>query len=124
MSKKMESFITELFDPALSFEEVIENNQLSIKALDKQLKNQSCREEMQSRIETVNLLSKAVLAKAGLTAAEKLAGLACCDKEETARKACIDIMQLRKELAQSRQEACAPSLSEEKKAKLLEILAE
>ncbi|AQQ09765.1 hypothetical protein L21SP3_01577 [Sedimentisphaera cyanobacteriorum] len=124
MSKKMETFIAEIFEPAISLEEAFEKNQLSIKALDKRLKNENCREEMLNKIETVNLLTQVVLAKAGLTAAEKLAGLACCDKEETARKACIDIMQLRKELLQCRQESSGPTLSEEKKAKLLEILAE
>lgn len=131
MSKRQLNVIEELFAGDMDEAEVLKKHGVSNQLYNKWLRDEIFSDELRFRIESGQRQSELIIASYMPTAAAKLVALTESSKEETARKACLDIISLPGSFGQSKREdvsdenglkpkAClSPALA----GKLLEALA-
>ena len=130
LNKKQLDIVEELFLGNLEEYEIIEKYKLTKRLFHKLMADEVFINEMESRIRSSRLKGRLLIARYTSVAASKLVELTQDEKEETARKACVDIISMPIERAQKDSEnhsdksksrqRIAPELA----SKLLEVLAE
>jgi hypothetical protein len=129
LGRKQRAVINDLLN-GLNRYETLEKNKVRPARYREWLKNKLFAEELRARFDAAKCQGKFVMAHCFPQAAQKLAGLIDSEKEETARKACIDVISLQKsdiDRQTAEKDQCEnPSLkiSDEKAARMLAILAE
>ena len=132
LSQRQLDVIEDLFAGELDEQAVLEKRRVSPRLYRKWQADDAFIEQFQRRIAAAYRRSAALLARSAPKAAARLVQLTQCDKEETARKACLDIISMQKPLlAPSRPKAAdpdapeqSPTLSERAASKILALLAE
>lgn len=133
ITKKQVEFIDKIFEEGLTESEALEKLNIKDFSYRKWLKDDGFQAEMDYRMESAKRQGEILIARHSGYAAAKLIQLANSEKEETARKACLDILEHGKMLSgnpQSRSDNndCQDAestieLSPEASRKMLEILA-
>ncbi len=127
LSEKQIAIIDDMFACELDEQAILDKYNLSRREFNRWLADENFRAELFRRMEIARLLSEVLLAKFAVTAAAKLVQLTECDKEETARKACLDIITLPYLAAQKTEppaEEEPMEISDETASRMLAILAE
>ncbi|HEG44409.1 MAG TPA: hypothetical protein ENH94_10210 [Phycisphaerales bacterium] len=129
LNKKQFDVVDELFLGNLEEYEIIEKYKLTKRLFHKWMADEVFVNEMESRIRSSRLKGRLLIARYASVAASKLVELTQDKKEETARKACVDIISLPIERARKKptdhldnekgRQIIAPELA----GKLLEVLA-
>ena len=94
LSKKQLEVINDLFQGRLEEQAVLEKHRLKQKTFNEWLCDETFKQEFDRRIEWLSRRSKAIIAKYSSLAAAKLIQLTESKSQETARKACMDIISL------------------------------
>ncbi len=94
LSKKQLAVIDDLFAGTLSEQQILTKNGVSKNLYRKWLADAEFVSEFKNRLDWLNMQSQANIARHSGHAAAKLISLVDSDKEETARKACLDILSL------------------------------
>lgn len=127
LSKRQFAVIDGLFAGELSEQEVLKKYKVSVCVFNKWLADERFCAEFDRRIASAHRQSATLIARYAPLAAAKLVQLTGSDKEETARKACLDIISLPtlavKKTEQSSGEG-REQLSEQTASRLLAALAE
>lgn len=92
LTAKQLAVIEDLFTGDLEESEIIEKHKIGRAQYDRWLADERFVQHLQRRIVHTRLQSQILLARCAMTAAAKLVQLTNCEKEETARKACLDII--------------------------------
>ena len=130
LSKKQIAVIQDLLEADMDESQVIAKHNISTAIYRKWLADKTFAGELNFRIESAKRHSRLIIARYAPVAAVKLVKLTECEKEETARKACLDIISLpaaEDKLNQTETDpTCQPieTLSPETAGKLLEFLAD
>jgi hypothetical protein len=133
LSGKQFAVIEEMFAGELDEQAILQKHGVSRRVFNRWLSNDAFLAELGRRVEWLNLQSELVIARYKALAAAKLVHLTESEKEETARKACLDIISLpraagnRPTPANKRQESGKlelPELSPQTCSRLLAVLAE
>jgi len=133
LSRKQLAVIDDFFSGEFSEKEILEKHKVSRRVFNKWQDDGLFLREFNRRITSAHRQSNALIAKYAPLAAAKLVELIESESQETARKACLDIISLPKSMAESSQQAGEekaeergefPQLSAETAGKLLEVLAE
>ena len=123
LNKKQRDFLDEILNNRSSVELASEKLNISSDCLCKWFASADFTEELAGRLELIIKRADMLISQNRLTAAEKLVNLTSCEKEETARKACLDILELTATITDKNhkpQQKIDPKIA----AKLLSILAE
>ena len=123
LNKKQRDFLDEILNNRSSVELASDKLNISSDCLCKWFASPEFTEELARRLELIIKRADMLISQNRLTAAEKLINLTSCEKEETARKACLDILELTATITDKNhkpQQKIDPKLA----AKLLSILAE
>jgi translation elongation factor EF-Ts len=123
VTKKQKDFLTEIIDNRLTVEEAMKKGRINQITLRKWFSSQPFIIELAKRIECLVKRADMLISQHRLTAVERLLRLTDSEKEETARKACLDILKLTSSGKSTAKEPDMPSFSPQTAAKLLEILA-
>jgi hypothetical protein len=129
LGRKQRAVINDLLN-GLNKYESLEKNKVRPARYRQWLKNKLFRQELTARIDAQKRQGKFLMLHCFPQAATKLAELIDSKKDETARKACIDVISLQKthldkESAEKDQSENQPlKISDEKAARMLAILAE
>jgi len=94
LSKKQLAVIDDLFAGELDEQMVLDKNNVSRAVFGRWLANEHFIEQFNERIERSFRRSRFIIARYAPLAAAKLVELTASDKEETARKACLDIISM------------------------------
>lgn len=94
LSKKQLAVIEDLFSGELDEQTVLDKHQISRYLYNKWLADERFTEQFDERIARSYRQSRLIIARYAPLAAAKLVQLTECDKEETVRKACLDIISL------------------------------
>ena len=105
ISKKQLKVIEDLFDGNMDEAEVLKKHKVSNRLYSKWLVDEVFSGELRFRIESGQRQSELLIARYMPSAAVKLVGLTASEKEETARKSCLDIISFPLSLGQSREES-------------------
>ena len=130
LNKKQLDIVEELFLGNLEEYEIIEKYKLTKRLFHKWMADEAFIDEMESRIRSSRLKGRLLIARYASVAASKLVELTQDEKEETARKACVDIISMPIERAQERSadhsdnEKGRQSIAPEIAGRLLEVLVE
>jgi len=135
LSDKQRAVINDLFQNGLPELETLEKHNISPCRYRKWLENGLFTQEFNARIDAAMRQSKLVMARWLPLATERLAQLTISEKDETARKACLDVISLHTpeteqkttqdaQAAQTKQIPPRLPLSPEKISKMLAMLAE
>jgi len=133
LKKRQLAVIEDMFDGELDEQAVLSKHKLSKKVYNKWLADEQFVAELARRAANARLQSEVLIARYSLLAAAKLIQLTESTKEETARKACLDIISLPKIGAQKTEgpnktkrdsENPAEQLPEATASRLLAALAE
>jgi hypothetical protein len=127
LDEKQMAVIEDMFACELDEQGILDKHKLSRREYIGWLGDENFRRELLHRMEIAMLLSEVFLAKYAVTAAVKLVQLTSCEKEETARKACLDIITLPYLAAQKTAppaEEEPMKFSDETASRLLALLAE
>lgn len=132
LTKKQLDVIEDLFTSQLDEQAVLDKHNVARHIFNKWLKEELFDKEFCRRIAWLNRLSEALIARYASLAAAKLVQLTESEKEETARKACLDIINLPKSSAkpkpaqiETKAQTTEPQpLSKSAASKLLAFLAE
>jgi len=133
LSEKQSAVMDDLFDGRFDEEAVLKKHRVSRNIYKKWLRDERFCAEFDRRIAWLNRQSEALIAKYASLAAAKLVQLTDSEKDETARKACLDIISLPKGAGRRKQKAAkqepakakaATELSDETASRLLAALAE
>jgi hypothetical protein len=129
LSDKQRAVINDMFQNGLTEPETLEKHNISPCRYRRWLEKGLFPQEINDRFEAAVRQSKVVMARWLPLTAERLAQLTISEKDETARKACLDVISLHtSETAQKTVEEVKPKelpqLSPEKASKLLAALAE
>lgn len=131
LRKRQLAVISDLFAGELSEEQILDKHGLSRKVYNKWMADEAFRAEFAKRIEMLKLQGGLIIARYASLAAAKLVNLTESKSEETARKACLDIISLpnkckavkavkKKEVA----DEAESEISQEAASKILAILAD
>lgn len=131
VNKKQLNVIEDLFAGDMDEAEVLKKHSVSNRQYSKWLRDEVFIRELRFRIESGQRQSELLIARYMPSAAAKLVGLTDCEKEETARKACLDIISFPVSFGQSKEEDVSDEngvdleagLSPALAGKLLEVLA-
>ena len=128
LTEKKLALIDDLFETGFDEEAVLKKHDVSRVCYRRWLGDKRFVEAMDNRIEWLNRQSQAIIAQYATLAAAKLVELTDSEKDETARKACLDIMSFPKQTtgnaeAQEKIEAADERLSDLTASKLLGVLA-
>jgi hypothetical protein len=99
LSQRQLDVIEDLFASELDEQAVLEKYRVTPRLYEKWQADDAFIEQFQRRIAAAYRSSAALLARSAPKAAAKLVQLTQCDKEETARKACLDIISMHAEWA-------------------------
>jgi len=131
LSTRQLGVVDDLFAGQLSEKEVLSKHRLGIGTYRKWLEDELFANELAFRIESARLQGRLIIARYAPVAAAKLVQLTASDKEETARKACLDIISLPMDKKQASEpggekedEISEDKISPKTASKLLEVLAE
>jgi hypothetical protein len=134
LSKKQRDVIADLFEGGMDEHTVMEKHNLSEKVYKKWLKEQAFQDELSWQMHSARRQSEMIISRYAPAAAAKLVSLTASEKEETARRACLDIMaQVTEQILctdkpENQVNALADfepmCISEDKQARILQILAE
>jgi hypothetical protein len=131
LSKKQLAVIDDLFAGELDEQTILAKHKIKKITYNQWLADVDFQAELSRRIDTAKLMSKVLIARYSLAAAAKLVQLTESEKEETARRACLDIIEMpRQSDAKDRSEQInedkekLPELSDETASRLLAALAE
>jgi len=94
LSDKQHAVINDLFQNGLTEPETLEKHNIRPCRYRKWLENGMFKQEIDARIDAAMRQSKLVMARWLPLAAERLAQLTISEKDETARKACLDVISL------------------------------
>jgi hypothetical protein len=92
ITQKQRAVLDEIFDTGLSETDAATKHGIDAATYRRWLKDETYQNEMQLYIESAQRQGRLLIARHCAFAAAKLVGLANSDKEETARKACLDII--------------------------------
>jgi hypothetical protein len=95
LSKRQLAVIADLFSGELDEQAVLEKHKVGETLFNKWQSDPAFIEQLEARIAAAYRQSAALIARYAPLAAAKLVALTESDKEETARKACLDILSLR-----------------------------
>jgi len=130
LNKKQLALLNDLFEGGLDEQELLEKHKININTYHNWLAMPCFIAEFDRRIDWLNRKSQALIAKYASLAAAKLIGLTESDKQETARKACLDIISLPKlnqnqtaNPQENNNSQAPPTLSTQTATKLLAALA-
>lgn len=127
LSRKQLAVIDDLFACELDEQGILDKHKIKRSTYNRWLADERFEAELVRRIKTTRLMSEVLIAKYSGIAAAKLVGLTESEKEETARKACLDIISLPHitlpEQADGEENETV-SLSDETASRLLAALAE
>lgn len=133
LSEKKLSVIEDLSSGGKNESEVLNEHNISRETFYKWLDEPDFVRAFERRIKQLRMQAAVLIAGYACSAVEKLIELTESEKQETARKACLDILNLQADIFTTRQENSPDSppepsrlehLPKEKVSKLLEILAE
>ncbi len=132
LSQRQLDVIDDLFAGELDEQAVLEKHRVSPRLYRKWQADDVFIEQFERRMAAAYRSSAGLLARSAPIAAARLVQLTQCDKEETARKACLDIISMQTPLsAPPRPKAAdpeapeqSPTLSDQTASKILAILAE
>jgi len=131
LHKRQLAVIDDLFKSELVEQEVLDKHRVSRNLYNKWLADAAFAGQLDRRIADAYRQSAVLLARHAPSAARKLVGLTDSEKQETARRACLDIIQSDQELRARQpkdqtqsQEPETKILSEQTAGKLLAVLAE
>ncbi len=132
LTRQQRLVIDDLFDSDLDESAVLQKHNVARRTFDKWQSEPPFIEQFNLRLGSSYRRSAALLARQAVEAARRLIALAACDKEETARKACLDIIMIDKQKIAtaaspstgSAQPTEHPPISPETAARLLAVLAE
>lgn len=114
-------------------EETLRKHRVTVAALDKLLSDPNLIQDVTERIGLSIIRTKLLIAQYAQTATAKLISLMDCEKEETARKACLDIIELaqkqsnttlQKEMVSEIRESGEFPITEEQASNILATLAQ
>jgi len=94
LSKRQLKLIDELFESGLDEASVLSRNGVSTKLFRRWLSDETFSAELQFRIDSARRQSRLIIARYAPVAAAKLVALTESQGQETARKACLDIISL------------------------------
>jgi hypothetical protein len=131
LSEKQRAVLDDLFGGELDEEQVLEKHNVSRAVYSKWYDRRLFRERFEQRLQGLVRQSELLIAKYGFLAAAKLVELVDSEKAETARKACLDVIKLSKQIGgleggeagQGEVEVPVESLSQEEASELLSTLA-
>lgn len=125
LTKKQLDVINDLFEGRRGEFDVIRKHKISTHIYRKWLTDKQFIDELRFRAESSKRQSEMIIANHAPAAAVKLIGLTESDKEETARKACLDVMAnpTTTKTAKEKPEIAQESISPEVAGKLLAALA-
>jgi hypothetical protein len=136
LTKRQLAVIEDLLAGEMSECEVLKKHNVGTVVYRRWLSNRAFADELSFRLESARRESQMMIAKYGRIAAAKLIELTSSKKEETARKACLDVISAvvkqpepggggaNEDGADLPEEAQAAGISPEKASKILEILSE
>ncbi len=132
LTKKQQAMLDEIFSGELDEQAVLEKYNVSRNQYYKWLTDDCFAEQFDRRIAAAYRQSAALVARYATLAAAKLVQLTESENQETARKACLDIISMqpvvRGETSDDRRgtmdESAAGGLSPETASKILEVLAQ
>ena len=128
LTKRQLKFIDELFKSGADEASARDRNNISDTLYRQWLNQKAFTDELIFRSDCAKRASRILLSQYLTVAAAKLVALTGSDKEETARRACLDILSLNVAEAVSDDEtpaeAALPNISPRTASKLLKILAE
>ena len=132
LGKRQRAVITDMFENGLTKSQALEKNKVPKWLFRKWQANDFFIEQSRERVREATQQSNIVVARIFPQAAKRLAELIISEKDETARKACLDLVTLRKadieqDAIRQEKEAQNPNkynLTEEKAAKIWAVLAE
>lgn len=124
INSRQRRFLNEILDKRVPIDNAIEIVGIDERLLCAWFATPAFLEELARRIEFITKRADMLISQHRLTAVEKLVTLTSCEKEETARKACLDIIELTTEKNTQQQTEPTPQLSPELAAKLLSIIAD
>lgn len=117
--------IEELFAGELGEQAVLDKYKISRKTFNRWLADERFIGQFNERVEKSFRQSRLIIARYAPLAAAKLVELTASDKEETARKACLDIISMHTNpYMNNEQEVSSDELSPETARKILAALAE
>lgn len=129
VTKKQESVLNDLFKGDKSEVEVLKKHRISAVFYRKWLDDEVFAEEFAFRMEAGKRQCELIIANYAPVAAAKLIGLTECQKEETMRKACLDIISSplavtqKKEKKAGGRKTVKKDISHNQASKILEALA-
>ena len=94
LTKKQSAVIEDLFTSELEEPEILEKHHVRLREYERWLADEDFTGQIEQRIAHAHRQSRIILARNATNAASKLVELTACEKEETARKACLDIIAL------------------------------
>ena len=130
LSKKQLAVIEEMFSEQFDEQQVLDKHKVSRNVYNKWLADSAFADEFDRRTASARRQGELIIAKYASLAAAKLVQLTESKSQETARKACLDIISLpsaKKPQGPSETEQAGeqqPQLSDETVSKLLAVLAE
>jgi hypothetical protein len=127
LNRKQLAVIDNLFAGELDEQAILDKYKVKRSTYNRWLADADFEEELTRRIKTTKLMSNVLIAKYSVVAAAKLVGLTESEKEETARKACLDIISLPHITLPEQvdnEENETVQLSDEMASRLLAVLAE
>lgn len=126
LNRRQRKLIEELFESSKSEEALFKQIGIRPGTLADWLREPEFAGAIEERIDRSNLSSRLLIARAKPVAAKTLISLMHSDKEETARKACLDVMGFEdaKAPAKREQKDAAIEIEAEKAERILRILAE
>jgi len=130
LSNKQLAVLDDIFNNGLTEQQALEKHNITTCRYRKWLENGLFEHEINARIDAAIRQSKLVMAHHLPWAAQRLAQLTVSEKDETARKACLDVISLHNDdIAQDIAEVPQPTdeippISPEKASRMLAILAE
>lgn len=132
LNKKQIAVLDDMFSGDLDEQTVFDKHKVSRNIYNNWLGDETFTDEFNRRIRFAHLQSQVLIARYAPLAAMKLVQLTESEKEETARKACLDIIKLPKPSAEKGDELCQSSsaetvgqeLSKKTVSRLLSALAE
>ena len=129
LSSRQLAVVEDLFTGEMGEKEVLAKHGLGVGTYRKWLEDDLFANELAFRIESARLQGRLIIARYAPVAASKLVQLTESEKEETARKACLDIISLpigekRAAEPEKEEEGGEEKISQKTASKLLEVLAE
>ena len=125
LNKKQVAVIDDLFEHNGNESEVIKKHKISISVYRKWLADKNFTDELDFRLESARRQGNLIIAKFTPAAAVNLVKLTESEKEETSRKACLDVMSGpgEKNAPEEKNESVCENISTEKAEKILAVLA-